>query len=84
MPFEIKQLSWHKRRRPTEVPKPVAIEVDDFRQEVNHPCEVTVTFDNGEVLHMHGRVIRNPITGIWSVSAINGTGQSVLARFVEP
>ncbi|TRW48740.1 hypothetical protein FM042_07080 [Aliidiomarina halalkaliphila] len=82
MPFEIKQLSWHKRRRPTEVPQPVDIQVDDFRQEVNHACEVTVTFDNGEVLQMHGRVIQNPITGVWSVTAINGTGQSVLARYV--
>lgn len=83
MPFEIRQLSWHKRRRPGDEPKPVSVEVPDFKKEANHMCAISVTFDNAEVLTLSGRVLQNPITGAWSVNGVNSTGQTVFARYVE-
>lgn len=83
MTFEIRQLNWHKRRRPGEEPKPVAVEVPDFKKVANHMCQISVTFDNGEILEMTGRVLQNPVTGDWSVSGINTSGQSVFAKYVE-
>ncbi|RUO26989.1 hypothetical protein CWE09_09940 [Aliidiomarina minuta] len=83
MHFEIQQLSWHKRRRPGKEPQPVAIDVPDFKKEADHMCQVSVTFDNGEVLSMHGRVSQNQIKKTWSVNAINSSGQSVFARLIE-
>ncbi|RUO81427.1 hypothetical protein CWI84_01320 [Idiomarina tyrosinivorans] len=81
MPFTIQQLSWHKRRKATVEPQPVAIEVPDFKKQVNHLCDITVQFDNGERLVLTGRVTQHPITGVWSVNGINGSGQAVSARY---
>jgi len=83
MEFEIRQLSWHKRRKPGQEIKPVSVAAPGFRKEVNHMCDVQVTFDNGETMTMKGRVLQNPVTGTWSVNAINTSGQSVFARLVE-
>ncbi|RUO35518.1 hypothetical protein CWE13_11350 [Aliidiomarina shirensis] len=83
MPFEIRQLSWHKRRKPGNEPKPVAVAVPNFKKEANHMCEITVTFDSGEIMQMMGRVLQNPITGAWSINGLNTTGQSVFARYID-
>lgn len=83
MPFEIRQLSWHKRRRATEAPQPLKVEVPDFQKIPNHFCDINVTFDNGEVLVLHGRVSQNQVNHSWSVNGINGSGQSVFAKWVE-
>lgn len=83
MTFIIQQLDWYKRRKPSEAPKPVSVEVPDFRKEVNHFCDIQVIFDTGGVAMLKGRVTQNPITGIWSVHGINSLGQSISARYVE-
>ncbi|WP_126777586.1 hypothetical protein [Aliidiomarina sanyensis] len=83
MPFEIRQLSWHKRRRPTEVPRPTQVSIPDFKKSVNHACAVQVTFSDGSELALIGRVIQNPITGRWSVSAMNHQGHVVLVSYIE-
>ncbi|MFC0446432.1 hypothetical protein ACFOD1_06970 [Pseudidiomarina halophila] len=83
MSFIIQQLSWHKRRKATVEPQPVSISVPDFKKEVNHFCTVEVTFDNGEVVKLSGRVTQHPITGVWSINGINAKGQSVSARYEE-
>lgn len=83
MSFEIRQLNWHKRRRPTQVPQPLKVEVPDFRKEANHACTVIVTFDNGEIMNLHGRVSQNPVNLTWSVNGINASGQSVFAKWID-
>lgn len=83
MDFEIRQLNWHKRRKPGKDIQPVSVEIPDFRKEVNYMCDVQVIFDNGDTMVMKGRVLQNPVTGAWSVNAINTSGQSVFARLVE-
>ncbi|MDN7125184.1 hypothetical protein [Pseudidiomarina terrestris] len=83
MTFIIQQLSWHKRRKATVEPQPVAISVPDFEKVLNHFCTVEVTFDNGEVAKLTGRVTQHPITGVWSVNGINAKGQSVSARYQD-
>lgn len=83
MTFVIQQLDWYKRRKPELMPKPVSVEVPDFRKEINHFCEIQVVFDTGDIVTMKGRVTQNPITGIWSVHGINSQGQSISARYVE-
>lgn len=83
MPFEIRQLSWHKRRRATEAPQPISVEVPDFQKIPNHFCDISVTFDNGEVIMLQGRVSQNPVNHSWSVNGINSSGQSVFAKWLE-
>jgi len=83
VPFTIQQLSWYKRRKSTREPEPVSVSVPDFKKEVDHFCDITVTFDNGEAAVLTGRVTKHPITDIWSINGINGQGQSVSARYEE-
>ena len=82
MAFEIQNLSWYKRRKATVEPKPVAVEIPDFKTEQNHFCTVSVVFDNGGTALLQGRVTQNRVTGQWMVSGINASGQSVSVRFV--
>lgn len=83
MPFVIRQLSWHKRRRAEKTPQPIQVEVFDFKQEANHTCRVHVKFDNGESYELKGRVTQNPVNHAWFVSAMNATGQAVSLKY-EP
>lgn len=83
MPFELRQLSWHKRRRATEAPKPVSFKVDDFKKQANHFCRVHVTFENGVDAQLQGRVSQNPVNLTWSVNAINAHGQAVFLKWVD-
>lgn len=80
--FQIQQLNWHKRRAATKQPEPVAVEIPDFQKTVNHMCQVQVQFDDGTTAILTGRIGQNPISGTWTVSAINGQGQSVAARYL--
>lgn len=83
MPFEIRQLSWHKRRRATQTPQPIRVEVPDFQKVPHHFCDISVTFDNGDVVTLQGRVSQNPVNESWSVNGINSSGQSVFAKWVD-
>ena len=83
MPFEIRQLSWHKRRRAEKTPQPIRVEVFHFKKEANHPCTLEVEFDNGETYELKGRVTQNPINKHWFVSGMNSTGQAVSLKFIE-
>lgn len=87
--FELAVMDWYKRRRKQEPQrKIVQHKVINFEKVDNHICGVEITFDDGEVLALEGRVALNQTYGAmaskkWSVQAINAEGFSVLLRLVE-
>lgn len=70
MKIEIIERSWFKRRLPKQEPKAVLVELVNYRQEDNHFCTMIVTFDDGNVKQLIGRVIQNKIKGHWTVDGM--------------
>lgn len=82
MSFHIRPLSWHKRRKPTSSLLPIAISVPEFEPTINHACMVYVKFSDSSEQSLMGRVMQNPVTGKWSISAIDHQGHIVLADYL--
>lgn len=83
MRFEIRRLSWYKRRPPTEEPQPVRVEIPDIKLEAEHKCDMYVTYDNGDTLTLSGRVEFNDIKKKWSICGIDPHGHQCLADIIE-
>lgn len=69
--FEIIAKSWAKRRRFTPLPKPVHVQIPDFRLKENSYCNMIVKYDDGTGRELFSRVIRNHITGQWTVDGMH-------------
>ena len=67
MEYSIRQLSWFKRREPTQDPQPVKVEIDNIELVVNSYCDMTVEYDDGEVFEFDGRVQYNDVKDVWTV-----------------
>lgn len=83
MKLKIRELSWYKRREPTEEMKPVSVTVDDLQLIQNHRCDMCVLYDDGNTYLLGGRVSQNDITGKWTVHGINPHGLSTLVDIIE-
>lgn len=69
--FEIIAKSWAKRRRFTQLPKPVHVQIPDFKLKENFYCNMIVQYDDGNEKEYFSRVIRNHITGQWTVDGMH-------------
>ena len=77
--FKVQQLSWCKRRRPTQgLVEPVSVEVPDFKKEHNMFCDMIVTYSDTSTKTIWSRVIQNSITKEWKVD-----GMHVAAALIE-
>lgn len=83
MKFSIREMDWYKRRAPTRQPKPTSVECNDFQLIENHYCNLHVTYDDGNLHHLTGRVSRNDITGKWTCHGTDPHGRSVLLDCIE-
>jgi hypothetical protein len=68
--FEIIEKSWFKRRTPRPEPKPVSVEIPDYKQERNHFCDMHVTYDDGSTKTLLSRVVQNHIKKHWIVDGM--------------
>ena len=77
--FEIIPKSWSKRRKLTPEPQAVAVTIADFQLIEQHFCTMQVTYDDGSEHSYYSRVLRNAITGQWTVD-----GMQVAVRVIVP
>jgi hypothetical protein len=80
--FKINNLNWQKRRSPTKEPKPISIEVPDFKKELNFKCNVITQYDDGIERVLFGRVLYNEIKKEWSINGIANGGFVVSATII--
>lgn len=83
MEFTIREMSWFKRRLPTDEPKPVDVAFTDLQLIENHRCDMKVTYDNGEIFTLTGRVNQNPIKKTWTVHGIDYCGHQCMVDIKE-
>lgn len=83
MKYEIREMSWYKRRTPTPEPKAISVEIDNVQLVQNHECKMVATYDNGEIHHLGARVHHNDIKDTWSVQGIDAHGHSVVVDLSE-
>jgi len=83
MKYNIRQLSWFKRREPTQDPQPVKVEIKNIELIVNSYCDMTVEFDDGNTYEFDGRVQHNEIKDTWTVHGFNHHGQQCFVDIVE-
>lgn len=69
--MEIIKKSWFKRRKPTQEPEAVEVELEDYKQEHNHLCKMHVVYDNGERATYVARVVYNDLRDEWIVDGAN-------------
>lgn len=82
MKYEIRQLSWSKRRKHTESPKALSVELVGFKKEINHTCLMVVDYEE-EKVELKGRVTYNEIQDYWIVSGINSKGNQCIIKILE-
>lgn len=78
MKLELQKLNWVKRRKPTDKPQAIAVDIPNLLLEREAKCDVWVDYEDGERRLLKGRVMFNEIKQTWSVSAIANGGWSVL------
>ena len=83
MKYEIRELSWYKRREPTKEAKPVSVKVDDLQLVINHVCAMHAIYDDGNTYELGARVHFNDIKKTWTVHGIDHLGHSVLCDIIE-
>lgn len=76
-------MSWFKRRIPTPEPKPVDVEIDDLQLKENHRCNMTVTYDDGNVYKLTGRVNQNEVKKTWAVHGIDSCGHQCMVDIID-
>ena len=77
--FQIIEKDWHKRRSPTtKLLNPVSVAIPDYQAEKNHICKMLVSYDDGSVKELIGRVIYNQINQYWTVD-----GMEVAVKVIE-
>lgn len=76
--FEIIPKDWAKRRKPSLQPKVIQVNIPDFLCKEQHFCNMEVRFDDGSEKKFFSRVIKNHITGQWTVD-----GMHVAVKVIE-
>jgi hypothetical protein len=85
MEYEIRELSWFKRRTPVREPKPICVSVrNDLELVDNSYCFMAVGYDDGHVFEFNARVSQNPLNKKWTVHGMDGsTGRQCLVDVIE-
>jgi hypothetical protein len=76
-------MEWSKRRKVSQVPQAISLQVLDFIKEANHFCDAVVTYDNGETHKLLARVLHNDIKNTWMINALDSHGHSISAKLIE-
>lgn len=69
--FEVIPKDWAKRRKPTLEAKPISANIPDFELKEQHFCNMNVQYDDGSEKTFYSRVIKNHITGQWTVDGMH-------------
>lgn len=84
MKFNIREMSWYKRRTPTKELLPVrVVHVTDLQLINNHACDMGVLCDDGNLYILSARVHHNEIKDTWTIQGLNPHGLSVLVDLEE-
>ena len=84
MKYEIREMSWFKRRTPTkEIKVTEVIEITDLQLIRNHACEMEVLCDDGKSYMLGARVHHNKIKDTWTIQGLNPHGLSVVVDLIE-
>ncbi|KKM06821.1 hypothetical protein LCGC14_1740230, partial [marine sediment metagenome] len=74
MKFKIRQMDWYKRRLPVFQPQPIEVKIPELQLEENFKCDMIVTYDDGNVLTLSGRVNQNDVKKTWAIHGIDHQG----------
>ncbi len=80
--YEIRQLSWSKRRSHTEEKKALSVELVGFEKIENHMCKMLVDYEE-EKVELNARVMYNEIQDFWLVSGINTHGHQCTIKLLN-
>lgn len=69
--FEIIHKDWTKRRKPTAQAKPLSVSIPNFKLLEQHFCNMEVEYDDGTITTYYSRVLKNHITGQWTVDGMH-------------
>lgn len=83
MKFEIREMSWFKRRTPTPEPKAINVTVEGLVLKSGHMCNMVAEYDDGNSYPLTAQVQRNDIKGTWTVQGLDAKGHSVLVDITE-
>jgi hypothetical protein len=84
MEYEIRNLSWFKRREPTKDPQPVKVEINNIELVNNSYCDMIVEYDDGKIFEFNGRVNLNDIKNTWTVHGFSSaSGRQCFVDVVE-
>lgn len=81
--FELIPKNWAKRRRVKPEPQPVSVEIADFKLIEQHFCNMVVHYDDGSQQTYYSRVLRNAITGQWTVDGMHVAVRVILKEDAE-
>jgi hypothetical protein len=83
MKYRIRDLSWFKRRLPTEEPRPIDVEITNIELVNNSYCDMKVTYDDGNVYEFNGRVSHNDVKDAWTVHGFDASGRQCMVDVIE-
>jgi len=69
--MKVIEKSWSKRRTLEESKKVKSVSIPDYKQEVNHFCNMHVVYEDGTTATYLSRVIRNDIKDEWIVDGMH-------------
>jgi len=78
MKFKIRQMDWFKRRLPTVEARPIEVKIPELLLEENFKCDMIVTYDDGNVLTLSGRVNQNDVKKTWAIHGIDHQGNQCM------
>jgi len=83
MKYNIREMSWYKRRTPTKELTPIeVVEVTDLQLIDNHETHMFVKCDDGETYDLSAKV-QYTMKGTWTIHGLNPHGLSVLVDLEE-
>lgn len=83
MKYEIRQLSWSKRRTHTENKEILNVRLEDYKEEINHFCKMYISYDNEAEIELTARVTYNDIQDYWIVAGINTKGDQCSIKILK-
>ena len=78
--FEIIPKSWNKRRKPTKQPSVLSVTIPDFELKEQHFCNMHVRYEDNSEKTYFSRVIRNQLTGQWTVDGMHVAVKVILVK----
>ncbi len=83
MKFQIREMSWYKRRTPRPEPKAINVTIEGFEQKCGHKCKMEAEYDDGNLYQLSAKVQHNSIKDTWSVQGLDSKGHSVVIDILE-